>query len=229
MKPADFLIGIRELFSIFVPGVLGLLILRDALHPRYPLPLSATGFDLLAQILLAYLLGAVAAGIASGLDFPTDRLHRRLMGWDLSYAMRLNRRREVAEALRRELLDDCPPAIRSVEGDERVKAFWWDYLRLHCPAAISELDRVEANQKLFRTMAAMLALMAVFGGVSVFLHLLMIALKQPVYVPLFSGSAIVGLFALALVCFVFYFFNRLAFLSLVYRLAAAHCAARCAR
>jgi hypothetical protein len=165
MKPQEFFIGLRDFFSVVVPGVVFL-----CLQPFEATRLLQSG-DVertLVLVIAAYLLGSIAAALGAGLDWAVDPLieHPSRKQW---FGGRLEDRREAAEALRLELLEGCSAPLRSAADIEQTKGFWWDHLRLNSDVAIAELDRLEASQKLFRSLVATFALLAVayaipFGG-----------------------------------------------------------------
>jgi hypothetical protein len=43
------------------------------------------------------------------------------------------------------------------------RSFWWNYLRLNCPVAIAELDRIEGLQKQFRSLVVVAGAAAFFA------------------------------------------------------------------
>ena len=216
MKPQDFFIGLRDFFSVVVPGAVFV-----ALQPldRSSLLTSSQAVEAaLALAIAAYILGSVASAIGAGLDWVTDPiiehpLRQRLLGG------RLEERRGAAESLRLELLEGCSAPLIAAANIEKTKGFWWDHLRLNSDVAIAELDRLEASQKLFRSLVATFALLALAYALP---DRLLLNFGNPagnsnwhdVAAPLFSVAAILSA--------VLYAGRRYLFLTTLYRLAGAY-------
>ena len=221
--------GLREFFSRFVPGAVLLFLFPPA---RDLLGIGGNAVELLGFSIAAYLAGSVAAGLGATLDLATDALLRR-RAFRRAFAPKLAGRETLAAALRDRLLrtrlglavrGDSAPSERDEDGEsesrwrrgkrsaEEVKAFWWDHLRLNCPAAIAELDRIEAAQKLFRSLIAVFVFLGMYGWQVEPIRLGPAPLELPA----------AALFALAAISVPFYVGGRLTFLSVVYRLAAAY-------
>lgn len=208
MKPTDFLIGVRDFFTRLVPGALFLLLFPPA---GFLVAAGADALGLLTFAIAAYLVGSVAAGAGGALDGAADwaidrSLFRRLFAPDLTA------REGRAEKLRDELLAGARPAT-AAGAPETPKVFWWDYFRLHCPAAIAELDRIEAAQKLFRSLIAVFVVIGAYG----------IGWEDGSVPIAGSGRSVpaAAFFALALLAIPFYVSGRQAFRSALCRLAMA--------
>ena len=154
MRPADFLVGIRDFFSILVPGAVFLMLLPTVLNveTRFPTPSSQSVF---AFGVAAYLIGSVASGISAGLDFLVDPVLERKKLW--IFSKKFEDRQAHAEELRLRISKDCVFGSEANPHIESTKSFWWSYFRLHSPAAITEMDRLEASQKLFRSLVPVFA------------------------------------------------------------------------
>lgn len=213
MKASDFAIGLKDFFAILIPGSVLLLLLGLAfLTPRN---IGPVGAGLFGFTVASYLIGSVAAAVGSLLDWPVDDFFEShwlgLFDRRRSAKHSLAKRIEVAEALRAKLLRADPEDQRLL-GEEKLKSFWWDVLRLNSPAAIAELDRLEANQKLFRSLV----------GTFVLLILLVTAARCSVIPVDVSHLNRWWLAVAALGSFFFYAAGRFRFLHTLYRLAAAH-------
>jgi len=171
MKPQDFFISARDFFAIIVPGAL-LLLLAPTADPalniysalRDGIPESAT-IVLLGSLVCTYAVGTVIAGVGAKADIVADNLTARIMRVydrkDEVHALfhfffrKIDKLRQD-EALARSLELTIVPAMDKLETRRRpwsTRGFWWNYLRLNCPEAIGELDRVEGVQKQFRGLA----------------------------------------------------------------------------
>ena len=215
MKPQDFFIGLRDFFSVLVPGVVFLTLLP-------PLKSAILGANVVeaafAFAIAAYIVGSVAASLGAGLDWIIDPaiehpLRKRVLGG------RLEERRDAAEALRLELLEGCSEPLLAAAHIEKTKGFWWDHLRLNCDVAIAELDRLEASQKLFRSLVATFLLLAL--AYSIPRDLLSPALAQVTGFP--SERSAIAIFSIAaFLSAILYAGRRYLFLTTLYRLAGAY-------
>jgi hypothetical protein len=156
MKPQDLLLGIREIFAVFVPGAVLLyvgIVLNASKQGPQPTDL-VHGADTLAFAALAYGLGSVAYAIGAGFDHIYDRCE------DWFVAGRRRERLVQFEALASRAKDEAIAKVAGPESDlARLwsnKSFWVDHLRRTCPAASAELDRLEGTQKFFRTFSVVL-------------------------------------------------------------------------
>ena len=203
MKPQDFLIGLREFFAVVVPGAAFLFCMPSGtlgdLAPGDPT------LKLFAAAVAAYLVGSIASAVGSLLDWPVDKaLESR---WLACRWKKLDQREKLAKTLRGRLLEPLTKQEQA-QYDESVKAFWWNHLRLRCPEAIAELDRIEAAQKLFRSLVPAFMVLIVW-------YLLRCQL----------GPA-AGFGAAAAAALTLYVAGRAEFLSTVYRYGAAYFLAR---
>jgi len=173
MKPQDIFISARDFFAILVPGALLILLLPTA-RPDWDVLAAlkaALGGDntlvLFGWFVVAYAIGTALTGVASRMDRYVDpRIARRVRESRATpHDGRADRITKLgrAELLAHELELTVLPGIAHFALDQRpwsTRAFWWNYLRLNCPAAIAELDRIEAQQKQFRSMSVGAMLMA---------------------------------------------------------------------
>lgn len=177
MKPGDLFIGIRDFFTVLMPGVaLLVLVPIDWTWLIERLPESRPdAVLLLAFLLVAYAAGTLLSGVAGLIDDVIDeRLESRRKAfehssvqpafWRFSRAERQAARAErIAHALERAV---ASPLCQLEKGRPwSTKAFWWNYLRLNSPEAIAELNRVEAHQKMFRSFALLAVIMGVVFGI----------------------------------------------------------------
>lgn len=175
MKPSDLLLGLRELFGALIPGTIFLYCLPlwivdgigGLLAPARSVGPSET-VELMVFFALAYAAGTLLSGFGSLLDFVTDkRIWRFDIGSSGEESMRARNIEALALGLRDYALRHVPvPFDRPIWGK---RAFWWNYLRVHCPHGVVEIDRLEAQQKLVRSLVAALAILAVLECVA-FLH-----------------------------------------------------------
>lgn len=210
MRPQEFLIGIRDFFAVIVPGAIFLFLLpTDLVRPAVN---NLTGVVLFGVAIAAYLAGSVASALGSRLDFIVDttiesRRFRRYFAW------RLAAREDLADALRIRFLKEASLPIAVEQHPESIKSFWWNHLRLSCPSAMTELDRLEATSKLFRSLVAVFSIWAV-------IYLLSPNLRNMI------GAGPTSLVGAAIVSIIFYASGRYIFLGAVYQLGAAYAVTR---
>lgn len=217
LKPQDFLLSARDFFAVIVPGAIFLLLLPD--RTLAEIGLGTTGPRLLGFAIAAYLAGSVFSALGSVLDLLVDPVLEG-EGFRAIRFRKLRLRERLADKLRKQLIAECPCPIMLEEHPERVKNFWWTHLRLNCPAAMIELDRIEATQKLFRSLAPVFVILAILSvpGLGAWL--------DPTLAPgadLGPGVSILC----ACIAAAFYVGGRIFFLSSVYRLGAAFCFREC--
>jgi len=210
MKPQDFLIGIRDFFAVLVPGAVLLMLLQ---LPGEPLTSNSGTLAIVGLAIAAYLLGSVADRLGSLLDLPLDPIVRA--EW-VPLTKKAHARQREAEKCQQQLIDGCKPCVE-LDADVPLspRMFWWDHLRLSCPAAIQELDRIEGTQKLFRSLTAAFLLGAMatnFGYVQ--------ASGWPFAA---SQRPITALLLLACLSAILYAIGRFAFRAALFRLAVAYC------
>jgi len=160
LKPQDFLLSARDFFAVIVPGAIFLLLLPD--RTLAEIGLGTTGPRLLGFAIAAYLAGSVFSALGSVLDLLVDPVLEG-EGFRAIRFRKLRLREKLADKLRKQLIAECPCPIMLEEHPERVKNFWWTHLRLNCPAAMIELDRIEATQKLFRSLAPVFVILAILS------------------------------------------------------------------
>ena len=146
-KPGDFLIGVQDFFAVILPGAIAAWLVSNYLPADFvdPLKLSmgneGNGPARWAIFLLSsYTLGHFVFMLGSRLDESYDRWRKRTKPThsDLTY--------QAANKLRESLT----PALNG-SGFTTLK--WAKaYIQLQSPAAYSEIERVEANSKFFRSL-----------------------------------------------------------------------------
>ena len=227
MNPQNYMLGIRDVFAVLVPGAALLLLLDIADIVRgYP-----DGIGFLAFAIVAYLVGSVAFTLGGFVDPVAVEIIRRSLrrrpnapGREQSSALGRTRHQErYAKALKGLILASATVAGERIEAPKmgHTKGFWWDQLRLNCPPAIAELDRLESIQKLFRSLFVVLVAAAL-------IHILLTSFDPGAHSPVAHPSAVLRqpdfpVYAIptALLCFALYVWARWRFDAAVYRLAAA--------
>lgn len=176
MRPQDLFLSARDFFTIIVPGgVLLLLAPGDVLREIVARVTFGDRPDaaliLFAFFVCAYALGSLVSGASSKLDDLVDpRLRRRIDAADRTAARpsklaKLAAAEETAARLEAAVMPSA--AMRGAARAWSTKGFWWNFLRVNCPAAITELDRVESQQKQFRALIVtllVLTLLHLFAG-----------------------------------------------------------------
>ncbi|GAA0747372.1 hypothetical protein CA233_18840 [Sphingomonas sp. ABOLD] len=244
MKPQDLFLGVRDFLSLLVPGVVFLILCPAPILPALSKPLRIGSGNpdatLLVLVFLAAALtiGSILAGLAGLLDRPVDkyvgrRLNQQSSRWcPKSLAEQIEKLGEVqqmAAALARHINPIAGPSGRELPWTPR--SFWWNYLRLNCPVATAELDRIEGLQKQFRSLIVVAAAAALFAlGRSIRWEMLANTTGTPAHI----GGALAPLadalpWFLALVslvtgffCFVAYVGYRVRFARRLFELAIIH-------
>ena len=144
VTPNDLFLSVNDLFGVLLPGGMLLLLLAYTNEQRFIPRLKAITDDKtrwLAFLLAAYLLGHVVGLFSPSLEFVYARTYRPLYGKSLrSYRSRAE---DQAAATLRE-------GYR--RGDD-VLLWARNVVELKNPQASADLDRVEADIRLFRGLA----------------------------------------------------------------------------
>jgi hypothetical protein len=227
MNPQNYMLGIRDVFSILVPGAALMLLLDIALGVQsYP---GAIAF--LAFAIVAYLFGSLAFAVGGFFDDWASSLNRWYLrrrpwtraGQEPSTLERVQYHQDYAAALQKLVVINAAAMGEPVEGAKvgHTKGFWWDQLRINCPPAIAELDRLESIQKLFRSLfVVLLAASLIWAALALFDPCRSSPIAGPsatVRQPLFPLYALPA----AILSFLFYVRSRWRFDAAVYRLAGA--------
>lgn len=159
MKPVDFMVSLRDLFAVFVPGAVLLWLL-----PSSATQVEHDAINVFVLVVAAYLAGSVASGLGALADHLIDRLFA-LARLDIFKRVReLRVFEKAANALRDKALGRLDALVAPNElglaGSWSARSFWWTQIRIHCPPGLLELDRIEANQKLFRSLIVVFAVLA---------------------------------------------------------------------
>jgi hypothetical protein len=149
MKPGDFLIGVLDFFAILLPGSMATWLVTRYLPPGEMLRLLSFGpgnaapddATLWAAFLLSsYVFGHFVFLAGARLDTSYDRWRRRTKPTDS------DRSYQAANDLRKRLTPSLTEAQFSTL--KWAKAF----IQLQGPAARTEIDRLEADSKFFRSL-----------------------------------------------------------------------------
>jgi hypothetical protein len=147
-KPSDFFIGVIDFFGILVPGAVFLYLEGTSLaEPFGPLwPPEDQVVRWIVFILGSYVFGQFLLGLGVPLN--------RLLG-----VVQPEKRDGVYHAVKEALNQEVQPAIA-----HRKEAFYraYAYVRLHSPAALTEIERQTADYKLFRSLTLVFALDLLF-------------------------------------------------------------------
>lgn len=164
-KPNDVFIGIIDFFAVLVPGVVAVLVVCWAINFRFPEKQEA---PFLGVVLVAgFVLGHILHGMGSFLDiFIYDPLFKPL---DDNAKVHGLRRRSYFRANDKLHLVSKNLIIFAVHNTSAAGAkdpgtktgqlptgvYQWAraWLRIHSPEATAELDRLEADSKLFRSLS----------------------------------------------------------------------------
>jgi hypothetical protein len=149
MKPGDFLLGVFEVFAILLPGGLATWLViqyipRSALNDALafgPGPLDPDGLVLgTAFLVAAYTLGHFVFMAGSKLDGLYDRWRKRVKpeSRDATYKAA----KKLQESLNKELAG----------GDFSTLKWAKAYIQIKAQPARAEIDRLEADQKFFRSL-----------------------------------------------------------------------------
>ena len=158
MKPGDFFLGVLDFLAILLPGTLATWLALQYISAawlRSAMTLPFMGGDVpnafvvgAAFALSSYLLGHFVFMAGSRLDDSYDRWRRRVHASDrdMSY--------KAAEALR----DRITPELQG--GDVTVLKWARAYIQVRAGEARVEIDRLEAEQKFFRSLVVLSAIFA---------------------------------------------------------------------
>jgi hypothetical protein len=176
MKPQDLFIGIRDVLALLVPGaVLILLLPIDATRQiADEIRIGPKGEIDTALLLLSFLVVSLATGsllsaLAGQMDKFVDGQTEKELG-DVRFMIgraslersigRMKTLRALASALKDRKLQESRIVDGLSDAPWTPRAFWWNYLRLNCPEAIAELDRVEGFQKQFRSLTVVFSILS---------------------------------------------------------------------
>jgi hypothetical protein len=164
MKPGDFLIGVLDVFAVLLPGVTAAWLVvqyvpRSALHDALLFGFETSGEPNEwvvggAFFLTSYVLGHFVFMLGSKLDTSYDhwRTRTKPASRDKAYA--------AAKALRAGVTEEL------VDGDWSMLQWARAYIQVKAQHARVEIDRLEVDQKFFRS----LVIIAVAFAAHFFLH-----------------------------------------------------------
>ena len=150
MKPGDFLLGVLDFFAILLPGVMATWLVLEYVPPRILRDTLTFGIEGqaspnawtvgIALLLSSYTLGHFVFMIGSRLDesYDTWRRSNKPTSRDKAYEAV----RAVQTTLNAELLG----------GDFSTLKWARAYIQVHAQHARVEIDRLEADQKFFRSL-----------------------------------------------------------------------------
>lgn len=244
MKPQDLFLGVRDFLSLLVPGIVFLILFPASVLSFLSEPIRINGGDpdptLLVLVFLAAALtaGSVLAGLAGMLDRHVDHFIRRRLAkthtiWcPRELAEQIDKLGEI-ERLASALACRINP-LAGASGHQlpwTPRAFWWNFMRLNCPVATAELDRIEGLQKQFRSLVVVSAAAALFSiGASVRWEALGRSFANPArlgeaFAPLQAIAPwLLALLALVtgMLCFAAYVGYRVRFARRLFELAIIH-------
>jgi hypothetical protein len=149
VKPSDFLLGVLDVFAVLLPGSLATWLAAQyvpAEEIRHALrfgTVNASGPDLLllvsAFVLSSFMLGHFVFMVGSRLDGLYDRWRRqtKTASRDNTFV--------AAEALHKEITG------KNATGSFSTLKWAKAYIQVRAPHARSEIDRLEADSKFFRS------------------------------------------------------------------------------
>jgi hypothetical protein len=151
MKPGDFLLGVLDFFAILLPGTMATwlvlqyvptAVLRDALSFRIEGEPQPNAWVLgIAFLLSSYTLGHFVFMLGSRLDGSYDRW-RKLTKPPATRDRTYSAARKLHETLNKELLHEGFSTLKWAKA----------YIQVHAHDARVEIDRLEADQKFFRSL-----------------------------------------------------------------------------
>jgi len=158
MKPGDFLLGVLDVFAVLLPGALATwlvlqyipsFVLRGALSFDPQGPAAPAEWTTIAAFFVAsYVLGHFVWMLGSSLDASYDIWRRR------SKPVSGDRTFLAADALRKSLTPDLK------DGDWTTLKWARAYIEVKAQHARVEIDRLEADQKFFRSLTVIAVVFA---------------------------------------------------------------------
>jgi hypothetical protein len=148
MKPGDFLVGVFDFFAILLPGSFATWLIVQYIPPAFLR--EALSFRLETQpdavvlgtafVLSSYMLGHFVGMAGAQLDSSYDRWRRRAKPTDSDKTFKAAR--SVQEAVSKELIGGAFTTLKWAKA----------YVQIKAPGARGEIERLEADQKFFRSL-----------------------------------------------------------------------------
>lgn len=175
LKPETLFVGVIDFFSVLLPGAVVAYLVKEpaeqtlfgSVFPKYPS--EAAGWAVF--VFASYLLGHFIFLVGSKLDETYDWLRQTEGIRDRAGSLR----RALAKSLFSTSADLAVMRVRELKekrlpdvgGKPVINAFQWAKARLtiECPAALSEVHRLEADSKFFRSLVVVLLVVAILVGV----------------------------------------------------------------
>jgi hypothetical protein len=152
-KPADYLLSVFEFFAIVLPGALATWLAAQQIdyHTLLGAPREAatSTFLWIAFGLCAYVLGHFVFNFGSNLDPLYDRWRERKKPAEVDGVFLAARTIHLAD-------------YQSLTDGYSTLQWARRYLQIHSASASAEADRLEATQKLFRSLTILSPLFAVY-------------------------------------------------------------------
>ena len=156
MKPGDFLLGVFDFFAILLPGALATWLAVQYIPPPVLAHMLSFGLERqpdavvlgTAFVVSSYVLGHFVFMVGGHLDTSYDRWRKRAKPQSRNRTFQAAKR--VHETLNKDLL-----------GGEFTTLKWAKaYVQIKASHARAEVDRLEADQKFFRSLVVVSALFA---------------------------------------------------------------------
>jgi uncharacterized protein (DUF983 family) len=171
LKPETLFVGVIDFFSVLLPGAVVAYLVKGpaeqtlfgSVFPKYPN--EAAGWAVF--VFGSYILGHFIFLAGSKLDETYDWLRKtEEIGPAAGFLRRtlakslFSNSANLAVSEVRKLKEECLP---DVGNKPLVNAFQWAKARLtiECPAALSEIHRLEADSKFFRSLVVVLVVVAI--------------------------------------------------------------------
>jgi hypothetical protein len=175
LKPETFFVGVIDFFSVMLPGAVVTYLIKGPaecalIGPIFP-PYSSEAAGWAIFLFASYLLGHFIFLLGSKLDGTYKRIRDATGGpgctINPSFVARwlakmfFSKDPDLAIVAVLELKKECLP---DVNEEPVVNAFQWAKARLtiECPAALSEVQRFEADSKFFRSLVVVLLVVAIW-------------------------------------------------------------------
>jgi mannose-6-phosphate isomerase-like protein (cupin superfamily) len=183
-KPSDFFIGVIDFFSVILPGALLTFFLKGLLYTRmfgegkiFP-ELHNEVQKAIAFLLATYVIGNLIFLAGSLLldNFVYDKFLRNIFfkkNFDLAYLVATEiREQHLSSATTIEQLiaagklnDQDAREVRAKDKREVINTFKWgqDYLSVKFPQSVTEIEKLKADSKFFRSLVVVFI---IIGGIS---------------------------------------------------------------